>query len=112
MDKEDKVKKVLFRYLDELFKNITVEEMKFPKFTFSLIDTSEIKGIVGKVGDSRIFWYFPETNTISFNTNELITIIRMFGFGAQEALEYVKTYIINNVDGIPADANIYSTSKF
>jgi hypothetical protein len=111
MGKEDN-KKMIFKYLDKLFENINIEEKKFPKFTFSLIDTSKIKAIEGRVGDSRIFWYFPESNTISFNTNELITIIGIFGFGAQEALEYVKTYIINNVDGIPADADIYSTSKY
>lgn len=106
MENKDRLKNMVFKYLDELFRNIKIEEIKLPKLTFSLIDTSEVKMIEGSVGDSRIFGYSPDKNTIYFDKYEYKTMSNIFGFNSREGIEYVKSYLIKNV-GVPDDVTIY-----
>jgi hypothetical protein len=110
MENEDRHKNMVFRYLDELFKNINIEEIEFPKFNLYLMNANGMStAIEGKVGGSIVFRYFPDSHTISFNRDELKTMVGLFGFNGKEALDYVKSYFKNNVKGIPNDTIVYST---
>ena len=112
MENEDRLKNMVFKYLDELFKNIKIEVIEFPEFNLSMIpvDTGKkITAIEGRVGNSSVFTYYPNIRTISFDRNELKTIVDFFTYNGKEGLDYVKSYLIKNVDGIPDDVTIYVT---
>ena len=112
MENEHRLKNMIFRYLDELFKNIKIEVMEWPEFRIGMIPTDTgkmILSIEGRVGNSSVFTYFHESNTISFNRHELKTIVDFFTHNGKEGLDYVKSYLIKNVDGIPDDVTIYVT---
>ncbi len=112
MENEDRLKNMVFRYLDELFKNMNIEVMEFTEYQIGIIpiDTGrKYTAIQGKVGNSSVFTYFPQSKTISFDRHELKTIVDFFTYNGKEALDYVKTYLIKNVDDIPDDVTIYVT---
>lgn len=112
MENEDRLKNMVFRYLDELFKNIKIEVIEFPEFNITMIPIDigrKYTAVQGKVGDSLVFTYFPDSRTISFDRNELKTIVDFFTHNGKEGLDYVKSYLIKNVDGIPDDVTIYVT---
>jgi hypothetical protein len=112
MDKEDNDKNMIFKYLNELFKNINIEEIEFPEFNISMIPVATgkmITAIEGRVGNSPVFTYYPNIRTISFDRREYITMLRIFGFDGKKELDYIKSYFIKNVGGIPDDVNIYIT---
>ena len=110
MDKENKVKTVIFRYLDELFKNMNIEVMELPKFQIGMIpiDTGKkYTAVQGMVGNTSVFTYLPDSNTITFDKQEYRTISNLFGVNSREGIGYVKSYLIKNIDGVPDDVTIY-----
>jgi hypothetical protein len=110
MDKENKVKIVIFRYLDELFKNMNIEVMELPKFQIGMIpiDTGKkYAAVQGMVGNTFVFTYLPDSNTIIFDRHEYRTIANLFGVNSREGIGYVKSYLIKNIDGVPDDVTIY-----
>jgi hypothetical protein len=110
MEKEDNTKSMIFRYLNELFKNINIEEMELPKFQIGMIpiDTGKkYTAVQGMVGNTSVFTYLPESNTITFDKHEYKTMANLFGVNSREGIGYVKSYLIKNIDGVPDDVTIY-----
>ena len=108
MKMENRVKKMVFRYLDELFKDIDIQDNEYPPVSFlPNITGSKSRVIEGMIGSSILFSYFPDTNLLSFNTSELKTMVSMFGTDPKETLEYIKSYLIEHVDAIPYDVCVY-----
>lgn len=108
---ENRIKKMVFRYLDELFKNIDIQDNEYPPVSFiPNITGTKSRVIEGMIGSSTLFGYFSETNLLSFNTRELKTMVSMFGTDPKETLEYIKSYLIEHVDAIPYDVSVFGTN--
>lgn len=103
---ENRIKKMVFRYLDELFKDIDIQDKYFSIEVFSP-GRDRARIIQGMIGNSSLFNYFPGNNLLSFNTSELKTMVSMFGTDPKETLGYIKSYLIEHVDAIPHDVSVF-----
>ena len=96
MEKDNKVRDLIFRYLDMLFSRIEY--------------ITESSGImVGMVGGEILFAYFPHRHNITFSSKEFRTICNMFGSSDSGATDYIKVYLSKNVkpEFITASFNPY-----
>lgn len=108
MKMENRIKKIIFRYLDELFKDIDIQDNEYPPVSFIPNMTgSKSRVIEGMIGRSILFSYFPDTNLLSFNTSELKTMVSVFGTEPRETLRYIKSYLVEHVDAIPHDVSVF-----
>lgn len=81
---ENRVKKVVFDYLDNIFKNVEIS--RYP-------ETNRIRGVIG---NNLIFdhWVF-RNNVLNVSKEMYITIKYMFNLGDEETVDLIKEYISN-----------------
>jgi|LakMenEpi03Aug12_release.lakeMendotaPanAssembly.Ray.scaffolds.fasta_scaffold30496_3 hypothetical protein len=95
MERTNKVRDLIFNYLDILFSRAEIAEA----------DGS----IVGVIGNELLFTYFPNRHNITFSSKEFRTICNMFGSSDSGATDYIKVYLSKNVkpEFITASFNPY-----
>ena len=82
MDNKDRLKDLVYKYLDGLFEKVETVETEF--------------GIRGMINDEYLlFTYFPEKNTIYFSSSTSRLISLMFGDGHRFVGKYVREYLKN-----------------
>ena len=97
MERNDKIRNLVFSYLDGLFENIDISENEF--------------GIRGEVGNVLLFSYFPQFHRLFFNRDTINLMYNMFGFDINDKSvgDYVKLYLSKKVKSSLITASLLPT---
>lgn len=95
MENQDRLKIMVFKYLDGLFENIYIQETE--------------DWIRGDVGNIRLFTHYSDSNRIYLDDNTSKLIHNMFNIDYGKVSNYVKEYLSKNVKSSLITASVYLT---
>jgi hypothetical protein len=95
MENQDRLKIMVFKYLDGLFEDIHIQETE--------------DWINGQVGNIFLFIHYSDSNRIYLDDNTSKLIHNMFNIDYGKVSNYVKEYLSINVKSSLITASVYLT---
>jgi hypothetical protein len=89
MNPEDRIKKLVFNYLDTLFENLFIDRNRL--------------GYWGKLNDIIVFshFYYMNPHKVFFNKQIARTIMLMFDIDEYDLIKILEDYLANKVKELP-----------